>query len=161
MLTTGKNFLMRLVTPVTTGGSLLTKRVVLALIYESGEKILMQLRDFKAWISHPGEWSHFGGSMKSNEFHEEAVVRELKEDLDFSTGHFVYFREYLYEEDAQIHVFSCCTSLSHERLNLKEGLEFGFFCYDEIMSGNLFSERLQSKYQVADLAVRIISDFFQ
>lgn len=36
-----------------------------------------------------------------------------------------------------------------------------FFCYDEIMSGKLFSERLQSKYQVADLAVRIISDFFQ
>lgn len=153
---------MRLAIPVTTGGSLQTKRVVLALIYESEEKILMQLRDFKEWISHPGEWSLFGGSMKSNEFPEEAVTRELKEELDFSAGHLVYFREYLYEEEeAQIHVFSCCTSLSHERLNLKEGLEFGFFCFDEITSGKLFSERLQSKYQVAALAVRIISDFFQ
>lgn len=152
---------MRLAIPVTTGGSLLTKRVVLALLYESEEKIVMQLRDFKEWISHPGEWSLFGGSMKSNEFPGDAVVRELKEELDFSTGHFVYFREYLYEEeDALIHVFSCCTSLSRERLSLREGLEFGFFCYDEIMSGKLFSERLRSKYPVTNLAVRIISDFF-
>lgn len=137
------------------------KKVTLAIIYENRERILLQLRDFKERISHPGEWSLFGGSMKSNEFPEEAVTRELKEELDFSTGHFVYFREYLYEEeDARIHVFSCCTSLSHERLSLKEGLEFGFFCFDEIMSGKLFSERLRSKYQVTDLAVRIISDFF-
>lgn len=145
------------------GGSLrIEKKVALAIIYENRERILLQLRDFKAWINHPGEWSLFGGSMKSNEFPEEAVTRELKEELDFSTGHFVYFREYLYEEeDARIHVFSCGTTLNYEGLKLKEGLEFGFFCFDEIMSGKLFSERLQSKYQVADLAVRIISDFFQ
>lgn len=151
-----------LATLATTGGSLrIKKKVVLAIICENREKILLQLRDFKERISHPGEWSLFGGSMKSNEFPDEAVSRELKEELDFPTGHLVYFREYLYEEEeAQIHVFSCCTSLRHERLNLKEGLEFGFFCFDEIMSGKLFSERLQSKYPVTNLAVRIISDFF-
>lgn len=44
--------------------------------------------------SSGGAWSLFGGSMKSNEFPEKAVVRELKEEMDFPTGHFVYFREY-------------------------------------------------------------------
>ncbi|MBI5050399.1 MAG: NUDIX domain-containing protein [Nitrospirae bacterium] len=144
------------------GGSLrIEKAVALALIYESKEKILMQLRDFKVWISHPGVWALFGGNIKSGETPEAAVIRELREELDFSANPLIYFRKYFYEEEAAcVHVFSCCTVLNSEKLHLSEGQEFGFFCFSEILSGKLFSEKLRCNYSVANLAIRIISDYF-
>src|SRR5208283_2303074 len=108
MLTTGKSCLRKPAIRVTTGGSLrIEKKVALAIIYEDREKILLQLRDFKEWISHPGEWALFGGSIKHEESPDEAIIRELQEELDFSAHAPVYFKDYYYEkESALIYVYS-------------------------------------------------------
>ncbi|MBI5195206.1 MAG: NUDIX domain-containing protein [Nitrospirae bacterium] len=149
-------------TQVTSGGSLrIEKEVALAIIYENREKILLQLRDFKECISHPGEWALFGGSVKSKELPESALARELKEELDFTVKQLLHFRNYDYKvESARIYVYACRSTLVLERLNLKEGQDFGIFGIKEIFKGRLCSKKLQAEYPVADLALTIISDFF-
>lgn len=145
-----------------TGGLLLIKKkVALAIIYEDREKILLQLRDFKEWISHPGEWALFGGSIKHKEWPAAAIVRELQEELGFSSHSPTYFKDYYYEEEsAFIYVYSYAIDFASERLHLKEGQEFGIFSIDKILKGRLYSKKLQSDYPVTPLATKIISGFF-
>ncbi|OGW31834.1 MAG: hypothetical protein A3J81_06230 [Nitrospirae bacterium RIFOXYB2_FULL_43_5] len=148
---------------VTIGGSWrINKTVALALIYENRERVLMQLRDFKDWISCPGKWGFFGGSLKHEESPDLAIVRELQEELDFAARAPLYFRDYYYKEEyALIHVYSCLVDLTPESLKLNEGQELGIFSLEEILKGRLFSKKLQSDYPVVDISSRILNDFFR
>ena len=65
----------------------LTKELLLqavkAVIYQDG-KFLLQHRDNDPTIFHPGKWGLFGGSVDKGETLEEALVRELKEEINWS-----------------------------------------------------------------------------
>jgi 8-oxo-dGTP pyrophosphatase MutT (NUDIX family) len=55
---------------------------------------LMQLRDQKPNIFYPGRWGAFGGAMNAGETPEEALRRELYEELglvDFEARYFTRF----------------------------------------------------------------------
>lgn len=45
------------------------------------EGLVLHLRDDKSWIPHPGCWSFFGGGLEPGELAEDAVRRELMEEL--------------------------------------------------------------------------------
>jgi 8-oxo-dGTP pyrophosphatase MutT (NUDIX family) len=51
------------------------------LIYEDG-RILMQLRDDRPDIWYPDHWGLFGGGVEAGETPEEALCRELYEELE-------------------------------------------------------------------------------
>ena len=72
----------------------LPKVVVGGLIYQN-EKILICQR--KAEGEHPLKWEFPGGKSKDNENNQEALKRELKEELSIEINEMIFFDEYLYE----------------------------------------------------------------
>ena len=72
----------------------LPKVVVGGLIYQN-EKILICQR--KEEGDHPLKWEFPGGKLKENENNQEALKRELKEELSIEINEMIYFDEYLYE----------------------------------------------------------------
>ena len=70
------------------------KVVVGGLIYQN-EKILICQR--KEEGDHPLKWEFPGGKLKDNENNQEALKRELKEELSIEINEMIFFDEYLYE----------------------------------------------------------------
>ena len=72
----------------------LPKVVVGGLIYQN-EKILICQR--KEEGEHPLKWEFPGGKSKDNENNQEALKRELKDELSIEINEMIFFDEYLYE----------------------------------------------------------------
>ena len=72
----------------------LPKVVVGGLIYQN-DKILICQR--KEEGDHPLKWEFPGGKLKDNENNQEALKRELKEELSIEINEMIFFDEYLYE----------------------------------------------------------------
>ncbi|ARJ66511.1 hypothetical protein WV31_12955 [Magnetospirillum sp. ME-1] len=53
----------------------------MGIIVVDGERFLMQLRDQIDGIMYPGHWGLFGGAVEHGETLEDALVRELNEEL--------------------------------------------------------------------------------
>ena len=56
--------------------------VAALLVHEDG-RYIMQLRDAKDGIFYPGHWGCFGGAVEAGEDTAQAMLRELKEELEF------------------------------------------------------------------------------
>jgi len=72
----------------------LPKVVIGGLIYQN-EKVLICQR--KEGGDHPLKWEFPGGKQKNYENNQEALKRELKEELGIEINEMIYFDEYLYE----------------------------------------------------------------
>ena len=72
----------------------LPKVVVGGLIYQN-KKILICQR--KEEGDHPLKWEFPGGKLKDNENNQEALKRELNEELSIEINDMIFFDEYLYE----------------------------------------------------------------
>ena len=72
----------------------LPKVVVGGLIYQN-KKILICQR--KQEGDHPLKWEFPGGKLKDTENNQEALKRELKEELGIEIYEMIFFDEYLYE----------------------------------------------------------------
>ena len=69
------------------------KGVVIIIENEKGE-ILLQLRDDKPTIPYPNKWVLFGGRAEENESFEEAIKREMQEEIELDLKTFKLFRIY-------------------------------------------------------------------
>jgi len=58
-------------------------KVYSSLLLLEGNNIVIQLRDNKSKIRYPGLFSVFGGALEENETPEEALIREINEELPF------------------------------------------------------------------------------
>src|SRR5690349_3315658 len=63
------------------------------------QRYLMQLRDQVRGIFYPGHWGIFGGAMEGGETSEEALRRELKEELNLEPQSVSYFTEFVFDLD--------------------------------------------------------------
>jgi 8-oxo-dGTP pyrophosphatase MutT (NUDIX family) len=61
-----------------------------AIIVLDDGRYLMQLRDDKKGIFYPDSWGLFGGAVDPGETAEEALRRELREELDFTANSLKY-----------------------------------------------------------------------
>jgi len=52
-----------------------------ALLVNQAGQVLLQLRDDKPNLAFAGMWTFFGGAVEDGETHEQAVHRELEEEL--------------------------------------------------------------------------------
>ena len=63
---------------------------VAAMIYTEDGKVLLQKRDNLSTIFYPNYWGFFGGAIDFNETSNEAITRELLEELNFELVIFFY-----------------------------------------------------------------------
>ena len=108
--------------------------VALIILYDREKRLLLQHRTLDAWIM-PDYWAFFGGGIKDRETPDEAVRREVFEELNYRAK----APELVYEQDYQIgdvrgymYVFIQEFSGNKSALKLQEGQGWGGFKYTEI-----------------------------
>ena len=68
---------------------------IAAIIFENDKgELLLYKRDNKPGIPFPQHWDLFGGHIEEGETPEEALVREVKEELNYDLTEYEFFREY-------------------------------------------------------------------
>ncbi|OFY64007.1 MAG: hypothetical protein A2V46_15595 [Bacteroidetes bacterium RBG_19FT_COMBO_42_7] len=110
---------------------------IAAIIFENDKgEFLLYLRDGKPGIPFPYHWDLFGGHIEEGETPEQALVREVKEELDYDLKEFKFFKEYLcLEGDAYPnikYIYSGKIKLPIEEMTLLEGEYLQYFSKEEI-----------------------------
>ncbi len=70
------------------------KKIAAIIFYNNQGELLLYKRDNKPGIPFPGHWDLFGGHVEEGETPEEALVREVKEELGYDLKEYSFFREY-------------------------------------------------------------------
>lgn len=66
----------------------------MVLLFDRHNRLLVYLRDNKPNIPFPDHWDLFGGHIEDGETPEEALVREVKEELGIDLKQRKFFRRY-------------------------------------------------------------------
>ena len=138
------------------------KRVVVAFLHKNFESYLLQLRDFNSLITYPGHWGAFGGALEEGESPKTAVFRELTEEIGYTPEVFKFFcQAYKDAHKLNIYVFYSEMNISTSELHLMEGIDMGMFTKEEILTKNLYSQKLGKAFPVAPLLLEIFEEFFE
>ena len=110
---------------------------IAAIIFENENgEILLYLRDNKPGIPFPQHWDLIGGHVEEGETPEEALVREVKEELDIELKEYKFFKKYECNEgDAYPnikYIYTGTINIPIEKITLLEGDRPQYFHYDEI-----------------------------
>jgi 8-oxo-dGTP pyrophosphatase MutT (NUDIX family) len=114
---------------------------VVGLIVVDDRRYLMQLRSQKSGIFYPGHWGFFGGAVDDGEDADQALLRELREELGIEVSDTRYFTEFSFD-------FRFCgrgrvwrryyrisvTSRMTETMVLGEGSDMRVFSAQEILN---------------------------
>lgn len=107
------------------------------IIFENDKgEILLYLRDNKPGIPFPNHWDLIGGHLEEGETPEEALVREVKEELNIDLTDYVFYKKYVcLTGDAYPnikYVYSGRLNIPIEKITLLEGDHPQFFKRKEI-----------------------------
>jgi 8-oxo-dGTP diphosphatase len=110
---------------------------IAAIILENDKgEILLYLRDNKPDIPFPNYWDLIGGHVEEGETPEEALVREVKEELDIDLTDYTFYKKYecltgdAYENIK--YIYSGKINLPIEEVTLLEGVRPQYFSKSEI-----------------------------
>ena len=122
--------------------------VALAMLHRDG-RWLMQLRDEIPDIVAPGCWGLFGGHLDPGETPEQALRRELLEEISWQPPAVeLVMVHHIHRRTA--HVFQAELSVPLEQLQLLEGQDLGLISPEELLSGSILSAKLGSHRPLAD-----------
>ena len=128
--------------------------VALAMLQREG-RWLMQLRDESPTIVAPGCWGLFGGHLEAGETPEQALRRELLEeiswqppDLELVMVHPIHRRT--------AHVFRGELSVPLEQLQLLEGQDLDLVSPEHLLMGSIWSTKLAAHRPLADGLMGVI-----
>ena len=128
--------------------------VALAMLQRDG-RWLIQLRDENPTIVAPGCWGLFGRHLEPGETPEQALRRELLEeiswqppDLELVMVHPIHRRT--------AHVFRGELSVPLEQLQLLEGQDLGLVSPEELLLGSIWSTKLAAHRPLADGLLEVI-----
>jgi len=110
---------------------------IAAIILENDKgEFLLALRDNKPGIPFPNHWDLIGGHIEDGETPEEALVREVKEELDIDLKEYNFYKKYVclagdaYENIK--YIYSGKINLPIEEITLLEGERAQYFSRKEI-----------------------------
>ncbi len=112
-------------------------KMIAAILFENdNNEILLYLRDNKPGIPFPQHWDLIGGHVEDGETPEEALVREVKEELDIDLKEYKFFKKFeVFEGDAYPNIKFIYTgriNIPLEEIRLLEGERPQYFRYEEI-----------------------------
>jgi 8-oxo-dGTP diphosphatase len=102
-------------------------RTVSAFLHNGRGEVLVQLRDSKPGLRFPRCWSTLGGAMEAGESPEQAMQRELIEEIEICpplTFWRTFDHRYAYrgqEVEVQVHAFTGLLDIPAEAVRLHEG----------------------------------------
>jgi 8-oxo-dGTP diphosphatase len=110
---------------------------IAAIILENDDgKFLLALRDNKPGIPFPNHWDLIGGHVEEGETPEEAMVREVKEELDIDMKDYTFYKKFeCLTGDAYDnikYIFSGKINIPIEEITLLEGERAQYFSKEEI-----------------------------
>ena len=133
--------------------------VAVAILYQKG-RFLLQLRDDIPGILYPGHWGLFGGHLELGETPEEALKRELLEEITYLVPTPIQFG--CYKDDRAIrHVYHAPLTVGIERLALNEGYDMALVTEAEIRQGCCYSQKAGQERPLGLLHQQILLDFFK
>lgn len=107
---------------------------VAAMLMLDDGRYVMQLRDDKRGIFYPGHWGCFGGAVNPGEPPDDALRRELKEELEFDALDYTVFTQFDFDFSPlggtkvfRIYYEVNVPAPAFERFVLHEGAGFGAF----------------------------------
>jgi 8-oxo-dGTP diphosphatase len=108
-----------------------------AIILENDKgELLLALRDNKPGIPFPNHWDLIGGHVEEGETPEEALVREVKEELDIDLKEFSFYKKYeCLTDDAYEnikYIYTGKINIPIEEVTLLEGERPQYFSPEEI-----------------------------
>lgn len=112
------------------------KKVAAIILENEKGKILLYLRDNKPDIPFPNHWDLFGGFIETGETPEQALLRELKEELDVDLKDYEFFKKYVCDQNDVRpnikYVYFGKINKPIFKLKLQEGQRLQFFPKEEI-----------------------------
>jgi len=135
------------------------REVAIAIIHQEG-KFLIQLRDDIPTIIYPSCWALFGGHLEAGETAELALIREIKEEINYDIVTFSKFRDYQ-NKNVIRHVFHFPLTVRIEDLTLGEGWDFALVSPEVIKLGSHYSEKAKQIKPFADIHQQILLDFLK
>ena len=110
-------------------------KVVAVIFVNDNKKLLFYLRDNKESIPYPNTWCILGGHLEKDETPLNALIRELKEEIDFDAFEkdfkFLGILDDLVGNDVYIYFSKIDKELSE--LPLTEGQKLGYFSFEEMI----------------------------
>ena len=124
------------------------------ILIDNQRKVLLQYRDKNnRW--NQNTWSEFGGQIEKNETPEEAVKRELKEEIGIELTNLKFFKKYRIQKEKGIYeaffyVASLNTSINTLKSRQREGKNVEFFTFQETQN-----------LKLANYTKKALRDFFE
>lgn len=109
------------------------KHMVSVLPFNAHGEVLLQQRDHAPGILYPGCWTIFGGAVEGYESFDEAILREIQEELGITFAVEAWHsytcpvRSIPGELDVVVHVYTGALDYRIEDLTLYEGQAMGWF----------------------------------
>ncbi len=104
---------------------------VSAILMNERGQVLLQQRDDNPSIRYPGHWSLFGGTIESGECAEDAVAREVREEIGFELENFGLLRQFVQNNKREF-AFVGELTVPHDQLTLREGQAMDVFRPSEL-----------------------------
>jgi 8-oxo-dGTP pyrophosphatase MutT (NUDIX family) len=135
----------------------MTISVATAILYLD-DKFLIQLRDDIPNIFYPAHWGLFGGHIEENETPEEALRRELIEEIGYSVEDLAYFSKG--EDQGRIrYTFSAPLIIPLDEIILNEGWDYSLVSFKEIKDGQHYSWKAGGKFPFVPHIRDVLLDF--
>ena len=122
-------------------GPLKPSDAVAALLVREDGRYVMQLRDAKPNIFYPDHWGCFGGAVDAGEGPDEALRRELREELEYEipdarefTRFEFDFRNVGHPKTTRIYYEVPVSDAAWQSFRLHEGADVQAFDADELLS---------------------------
>ena len=112
------------------------KKIAAIILENDKREILLYLRDNKPGIPFPNYWDLIGGHVEKGETPGEALVREVKEELNIDLKEYTFYKKYkCLTGDAYQnikYIYTGKINLPIEEITLLEGQRPKFFSREEI-----------------------------